>query len=649
MPADLAGLVRAWRRVVRRVVKLAVTPTRLTDQLSFPDASCGCRRHAGGADRDGHRQVCPRASWPQHVGSCWTYGGAAIAPGQVTPELMRVAVSRRAAHGRDAGLRRRRTADQPFVVADAAQRRLAGPRRRRRLPAVRGAGHRRPAGHRRRASTCAASASRRRSSSMRWRAPSTADPLARRLGAANTLTRTAEGWVARNTDVEGFLHPLRSRLTLAGARASVLGARWRRSGGRRRPARRRCSRHRSRASSRPGRVAGARWARRWGSGHPPPGTWDLLVNTTPVGTAPHVEDTPLERGAARRRRARLRPGLQPRPDPPAARRRRGRLRDARRSRDADCPGGGAGRHLVPRRASRRGDARCHPRRGAATGAGDLMSAMTQTTFDEFVDLARRGTFVPVCRELLADLLTPVSAFLRVAEHSDYAFLFESVEGGEQVARYSFLGKDPFLVLRARDGKAVIEQGGQTAALDETLRRGAAPHHGRVPLAIRPRAAAIHGRRRRVLRLRRGAVVRAGPAGRVAEVRGPAGPARRSGVHALRHGARVRPRQAPDPAHRQRPHLAVRRPGIAVPVRQRAARLPATGTRTGARAADCQRRPGAGAAGRPRAHQPRRTSNATSARRRSTSPGATSTRWCCRNASRSTCRPTRSPCIARCAT
>jgi anthranilate synthase component 1 len=97
-----------------------------------------------------------------------------------------------------------------------------------------------------------------------------------------------------------------------------------------------------------------------------------------------------------------------------------------------------------------------------------MSAMTQTTFDEFVDLARRGTFVPVCRELLADLLTPVSAFLRVAEHSDYAFLFESVEGGEQVARYSFLGKDPFLVLRARDGKAIVEQSGQLSELDESF-------------------------------------------------------------------------------------------------------------------------------------------------------------------------------------
>jgi anthranilate synthase component 1 len=85
--------------------------------------------------------------------------------------------------------------------------------------------------------------------------------------------------------------------------------------------------------------------------------------------------------------------------------------------------------------------------------------MTQTTFEEFVELSRRGTFVPVCREIMADLLTPVSAFLKIAEHSDYAFLLESVEGGEQVGRYSFLGKDPFLVLRGRTGETTIEQAG----------------------------------------------------------------------------------------------------------------------------------------------------------------------------------------------
>ena len=85
--------------------------------------------------------------------------------------------------------------------------------------------------------------------------------------------------------------------------------------------------------------------------------------------------------------------------------------------------------------------------------------MKQTTFDEFVELSRRGTFVPVCREIIADLLTPVSAFLKIAEHSDYAFLLESVEGGEQVARYSFLGKDPLLVLRGRNGQTSVEQAG----------------------------------------------------------------------------------------------------------------------------------------------------------------------------------------------
>ena len=87
--------------------------------------------------------------------------------------------------------------------------------------------------------------------------------------------------------------------------------------------------------------------------------------------------------------------------------------------------------------------------------------MKQTTFEEFVELTRRGTFVPVVKEIIADLLTPVSAFLKIAEHSDYAFLFESVEGGERVARYSFLGKDPFLVLRSRRGRTTIDRSGVT--------------------------------------------------------------------------------------------------------------------------------------------------------------------------------------------
>jgi len=99
--------------------------------------------------------------------------------------------------------------------------------------------------------------------------------------------------------------------------------------------------------------------------------------------------------------------------------------------------------------------------------------MKITSFEEFKELARRGTFVPVVKEMVADLLTPVSAFLKIAEDADYAFLLESVEGGEHVARYSFLGKDPFLILRARGNRTTIDRGGVTTHSDrpfvETLR------------------------------------------------------------------------------------------------------------------------------------------------------------------------------------
>src|SRR6059058_6291289 len=92
--------------------------------------------------------------------------------------------------------------------------------------------------------------------------------------------------------------------------------------------------------------------------------------------------------------------------------------------------------------------------------------MKITSFEEFKELSRRGTFVPVVKEIVADLLTPVSAFLKIAEYSDYAFLLESVEGGEHVGRYSFLGKDPFLVLRGRGDEVTVEHAGVRTAKHE---------------------------------------------------------------------------------------------------------------------------------------------------------------------------------------
>jgi len=74
----------------------------------------------------------------------------------------------------------------------------------------------------------------------------------------------------------------------------------------------------------------------------------------------------------------------------------------------------------------------------------------------FAECARRGNVVPVCKPVLADMLTPVSAYLRLARNRPYSFLLESVEGGERVGRYTFLGADPYMVLRVRGQQVEME-------------------------------------------------------------------------------------------------------------------------------------------------------------------------------------------------
>jgi len=83
----------------------------------------------------------------------------------------------------------------------------------------------------------------------------------------------------------------------------------------------------------------------------------------------------------------------------------------------------------------------------------------EISFEQFSLLSENCSVVPVCGEIITDLLTPVSAFMKVAEDAENAFLLESVEGGEHVARYSFLGKDPFMILKASKGATVIERDG----------------------------------------------------------------------------------------------------------------------------------------------------------------------------------------------
>ena len=72
-------------------------------------------------------------------------------------------------------------------------------------------------------------------------------------------------------------------------------------------------------------------------------------------------------------------------------------------------------------------------------------------FEEFKKLTTEYNLVPVYREITADLETPVSAYLKVAR-TPYSFLFESVEGGENLARFSFIGTEPGDVIRTGPGE-----------------------------------------------------------------------------------------------------------------------------------------------------------------------------------------------------
>jgi anthranilate synthase component 1 len=77
------------------------------------------------------------------------------------------------------------------------------------------------------------------------------------------------------------------------------------------------------------------------------------------------------------------------------------------------------------------------------------------SFEEFAALAGSASLVPVYRQLIGDTLTPVSAFCKIQE-GDWAFLFESVVGGERLGRYSFLGSGPFLRFQAYGDRVVLQ-------------------------------------------------------------------------------------------------------------------------------------------------------------------------------------------------
>ena len=89
--------------------------------------------------------------------------------------------------------------------------------------------------------------------------------------------------------------------------------------------------------------------------------------------------------------------------------------------------------------------------------------MLRTTLEQFEQLARQGSHVPVVREILADLETPLSLFRKI-DDAKTAFLLESVEGGEKWARYSFLGVGARAMFRARGGRVEWTEQGRTEVI-----------------------------------------------------------------------------------------------------------------------------------------------------------------------------------------
>ncbi len=109
----------------------------------------------------------------------------------------------------------------------------------------------------------------------------------------------------------------------------------------------------------------------------------------------------------------------------------------------------------------------------------MPASETTPNLSDFLKLARAHTLVPLTRLVPADLETPVGAFLRVASTEPEAFLLESVEGGEKIGRYTFIGVRPYRTLTAAEGEIAVSEDGRTqtysADIFAELKRALAAH------------------------------------------------------------------------------------------------------------------------------------------------------------------------------
>ena len=111
--------------------------------------------------------------------------------------------------------------------------------------------------------------------------------------------------------------------------------------------------------------------------------------------------------------------------------------------------------------------------------------MYSPTLDEFLKLAAQGNVIPVTRRLLADIETPLSAYRKIRGQGE-SFLFESVEGGEHLGRYSFVGCNPRAVIRQTGNRVEVIENGKVI---ETFVIGGT---GFQPVASRPKPPSNNG-------------------------------------------------------------------------------------------------------------------------------------------------------------
>lgn len=292
VPADLSDRMKAMRRTGAEVVKVAVLASSLSDNLQLLRLKDDAARSVFvGMGEPG----IPTRVLAAHFGSCWSYAGECHAPGQIAASRMLNefrfrqidettaiygVVGRPLAHSVSPAMH---NAAFNFFDENAVSLPLQATSADDFLEFANGMHVR------------GASVTIPFKVDLFQRADS-ADSLSERVGAVNTLKAEGEKWLARNTDVSGFLQPLVNRLQLRGARASILG-----TGG--------AARAVAVALSSAGAtvtVAGRNRARAEevarlaeGTATELPlarGTWDLLVNATPVGMFPHADESPLPHG-----------------------------------------------------------------------------------------------------------------------------------------------------------------------------------------------------------------------------------------------------------------------------------------------------------------------------------------------------------------